>query len=64
MRIKTTVPLARFRLVLIAALALLLVATSGWAQSAPDFTLKSVQDGKNYSLSQYRGKVVDRKSVV
>jgi cytochrome c biogenesis protein CcmG/thiol:disulfide interchange protein DsbE len=58
MRTKTTGGPARFRLVLLTALALLLVATSGWAQSAPDFTLKSVQDGKNYSLSQYRGKVV------
>jgi cytochrome c biogenesis protein CcmG, thiol:disulfide interchange protein DsbE len=58
MRTKITVGRASFRLVLIAALALLLLATSGWAQSAPDFTLKSVQDGKNHSLSQYRGKVV------
>jgi cytochrome c biogenesis protein CcmG, thiol:disulfide interchange protein DsbE len=58
MRIKTTVGSAGFRLLLLAALALLLAASSGWAQSAPDFSLKSVQDGKNYSLSQYRGKVV------
>ena len=58
MRTKTTMGQASFRLVLPAVLALLLLATSGWAQSAPDFTLKSVQDGKNYSLSQYRGKVV------
>lgn len=31
-----------------------------WASSAaaPDFTLKDVLQGQNYSLSQYRGKVV------
>jgi cytochrome c biogenesis protein CcmG/thiol:disulfide interchange protein DsbE len=58
MRTKTTVGHKRFRLVLITVLAVLLLASSGWAQSAPDFTLKSVQNGKNYSLSQYRGKVV------
>jgi peroxiredoxin len=55
---KTIVGRARFRIVLMAALALLLVITSGWAASAPGFTLKAVQDGKDYSLSQYRGKVV------
>jgi peroxiredoxin len=33
--------------------------TSGWADGpAPGFTLKAVQDGKDYSLSQYQGKVV------
>lgn len=58
MKTKSTVGPARFKLVLIATLALLLLATSGWAASAPDFTLKSVQDGKDHSLSQYRGKVV------
>jgi peroxiredoxin len=58
MRTKTMVGPAQFRIVLLAALALVLVITSGWAQGAPDFTLKAVQDGKNYSLSQYRGKVV------
>ncbi|MEJ2671385.1 MAG: TlpA disulfide reductase family protein [Deltaproteobacteria bacterium] len=50
---------ARWWLGLLAALALLTVATAGWAgQRAPDFTLKAVQDNKDYSLSQYRGKVV------
>ena len=59
MQIKNTVGSARFRIVLLAALAVLMVATSAWAAgSAPDFTLKAVQDGKDYSLSQYRGKVV------
>jgi peroxiredoxin len=58
MKIKTTVGPARFRILLIGTLALLMLVTSGWAASAPDFTLKSVQDGKDYSLSQYRGKVV------
>jgi cytochrome c biogenesis protein CcmG/thiol:disulfide interchange protein DsbE len=58
MKTKTTVGRARFWLALLAALALLVVATAGWAESAPDFTLKAVQDGKVYSLSQFRGKVV------
>jgi peroxiredoxin len=59
MKTKTTVVSARFWLVLMAALCLLAVATSGWAAgSAPDFTLKAVQDGKDYSLSQFKGKVV------
>jgi peroxiredoxin len=59
MQTKTMLGPRRFRIVLLAALALLLVATSGWgAGPAPDFTLKAVQDGKDYSLSQYRGKVV------
>ena len=59
MKIKTTVVSARFWLVLLAALCLLTAATSGWAAgSAPDFTLKAVQDGKDYSLSQFKGKVV------
>jgi peroxiredoxin len=50
---------ARFWLVLMALLLLLAAATSGWAAgSAPDFTLKAVQDGKEYSLSQFKGKVV------
>jgi cytochrome c biogenesis protein CcmG/thiol:disulfide interchange protein DsbE len=44
---------------LITVLALLILATAGWAGSqATDFTLPSVIDGKQYSLSQYRGKVV------
>jgi cytochrome c biogenesis protein CcmG/thiol:disulfide interchange protein DsbE len=58
MKTKTTVGPVRFWIALIVALASLAVATSGWAASAPDFTLKAVQDGKDYSLSQFRGKVV------
>ena len=49
---------ARFWLVLMAVLLLLTGATSGWAASASDFTLKAVQDGNAYSLSQFKGKVV------
>jgi peroxiredoxin len=59
MQTKNTVGPARFRAVVIAVLSVLMVATSAWtAGSAPDFTLKAVQDGNDYSLSQYRGKVV------
>ena len=59
MQTKNTVGPARFRIVMIAVLAVLMAATSAWAAGpAPDFTLKAVQDGKDYSLSQYRGKVV------
>ena len=49
---------ARFWLALMAVLFLLTGAASGWAASAPDFTLKAVQDGKEHSLSQFKGKVV------
>ncbi len=46
--------------VLVAVLAMLTMATASWAAggSAADFTLPSVLDGKQYSLSQFRGKVV------
>jgi cytochrome c biogenesis protein CcmG/thiol:disulfide interchange protein DsbE len=43
---------------LLTVLAVLILATACWAGPAPDFTLPSVLDGKQYSLSQYRGKVV------
>ena len=44
---------------LITALMVLTLATASWAGSqAADFTLPSVLDGKQYSLSQFRGKVV------
>lgn len=45
---------------LVLAICVLAVASSGFAagKSAPDFTLKDVLQGKDYSLSQYRGKVV------
>jgi cytochrome c biogenesis protein CcmG/thiol:disulfide interchange protein DsbE len=59
MQTKTTLSPARFWLVLMAVLFLVTAATSGWAaSSAPDFKLKAVQDGKEYSLSQFKGKVV------
>ncbi len=59
MQTKTTLGLVRFWIVLMAVLCLASAATSGWAAgSAPDFTLKAVQDGKEYSLSQFKGKVV------
>ena len=59
MKTKTMLGPARFWLVLMAVLFLLTGATSGWtAASAPDFKLKAVQDGKEYSLSQFKGKVV------
>ena len=56
---KTRLGPARFWLVVMAVLFLVSTAASGWAAgSAPDFTLKAVQDGKEYSLSQFKGKVV------
>jgi peroxiredoxin len=59
MRMKTMLGPARFWLVLMAVLFLLTGATLGWAaDSAADFTLKAVQDGKEYSLSRFKGKVV------
>jgi peroxiredoxin len=59
METKTTLGLARFWIVLMAVSFLVTTAAPGWAASrAADFTLKSVQDGKEYSLSQYKGKVV------
>jgi len=60
MMTKTTVSPATCLRVLMAFLILMAIATSGWAAagSAPEFTLKAVQDGKEYSLSQFKGKVV------
>jgi peroxiredoxin len=46
-----------FNLLLVAGLWLALVTPCG-AQSAPDFTLKDAVSGQNYSLKQFRGKVV------
>jgi peroxiredoxin len=40
------------------ALIMLTTVSPGWAQSAPDFTLKDVVNGKEYTLSKFRGKVV------
>jgi peroxiredoxin len=48
--------LARMLLVAVCILAL---ASPGWGQkAAPDFTLKDVLTGKDYTLSQLKGKVV------
>ena len=47
----------KFWVVLLAVLFCLALAAPGWA-AAPDFTLKDVQNGKTYSLSQFKGKVV------
>jgi peroxiredoxin len=59
MKMKTMLGPARFWLVLMAVLFLLTGAASGWAAgNAADFTLKAVQDGNEYSLSQFKGKVV------
>lgn len=59
MQTKTKLSPARFLMVLAAALIIVTAAASGWAAgSAADFSLKAVQDGKQYSLSQFKGKVV------
>ena len=59
MQTKNRLGLVRFWIVLMAVLFLATVATSGWAAgSASDVKLKAVQDGKEYSLSQFKGKVV------
>jgi cytochrome c biogenesis protein CcmG, thiol:disulfide interchange protein DsbE len=45
---------------LMVALVILALASSGWGagKPAPDFSLKDVLQGKEYSLSQFKGKVV------
>ena len=43
---------------LASALFLLAVTSSGWAQCAPDFALKDVISGQEYTLSQFKGKVI------
>lgn len=59
MQTKTRSGLARFWIILMAVLFLVTTAASGWgADRAADFNLKAVQDGKTYSLSQFKGKVV------
>lgn len=49
-----------FGLALLLSLSILAMATVGWAadKPAPDFTLKDVLQGQDYSLSQFKGKVV------
>jgi peroxiredoxin len=58
MKTKSILGPGKFWRLLMAVLFLMTAATSGWAASAPDFTLKAIQDGKEYSLSQFKGKVV------
>lgn len=50
----------RLVVVLLLTLGLLAMSTAGWAagKAAPDFTLKDVLQGQDYSLSQFKGKVV------
>src|SRR6266545_137915 len=53
----------RTRLVMVSLLlvvGLLALAGTGWAANKPaaDFTLKDVLQGQDYSLSQFKGKVV------
>ncbi len=44
---------------LMAVMVVMVLATSGWAGGqAPDFKLPDVLNGKEYSLSQFKGKVV------
>ncbi len=54
--------LGRTRLVVavLTILSLLALASAGWAagKPAPDFNLKDVLQGQDYSLSQFKGKVV------
>jgi cytochrome c biogenesis protein CcmG/thiol:disulfide interchange protein DsbE len=49
-----------FPRVLLVALCVLALTSPGWGgdKPAPDFNLKEVLTGKDYSLSQFRGKVV------
>ncbi len=54
---KSSLGLATSKL-LIAALLLFFQISPAWAQTAPNFTLKDVISGQEYSLSQLRGKVV------
>ena len=46
--------------VLMLAVCVLALASPGWGagKAAPDFSLKDVLQGKEYSLSQFKGKVV------
>ncbi len=44
---------------LLAAICILALASPSWAdKAAPDFTLKDVLTGRDYNLSQFKGKVV------
>ena len=43
---------------LLTLLLLLSMVSGGWAQAAPDFALKDVIRGQQYTLKQFRGQVV------
>jgi peroxiredoxin len=59
MQTKTALGPARILIIVVAALFFVTAAATGWAAGgAADFTMKAVQDGKDYSLSQFKGKVV------
>jgi cytochrome c biogenesis protein CcmG, thiol:disulfide interchange protein DsbE len=49
-----------FARMLLVAVCVLALASPGWGggKPAPDFTLKDVLTGKDYTLSQFKGKVV------
>jgi peroxiredoxin len=49
---------AAIRKLMASAMFLLALTSSSWAQSAPDFALKDVRRGQEYTLSQFKGKVV------
>lgn len=50
---------ARVAMMLLLILALLAGASPGWTtQTAPDFTLPDILQGKDYTLSHFKGKVV------
>jgi cytochrome c biogenesis protein CcmG/thiol:disulfide interchange protein DsbE len=48
----------RLVVVLLVAISLIASVAAAWGAAAPDFNLKDVLQGQNYSLSQFRGKVV------
>jgi cytochrome c biogenesis protein CcmG, thiol:disulfide interchange protein DsbE len=57
-RKRTSGPRLLFRGLITVLVGLTLVTAGGAGGQAPDFTLPSVLDGKEYSLSQFKGQVV------
>jgi cytochrome c biogenesis protein CcmG/thiol:disulfide interchange protein DsbE len=57
---KSVLSLRKIFRTLLLATCILALASTGWGANkpAPDFTLKDVLQGKDYSLSQFKGKVV------
>ena len=55
---RKTWPGPAFWKLLTIAMLMLALTSPGWSQSAPDFALKDVLRGQEYTLSQFRGKVV------